>query len=167
MFTLSLKGLNLDISRYHLADDVKELYSNACRTCSTIIFPHSTNQIVVFWRRRCPWRCCRPCLSSLIRHVPHEFVDLKCCIYCIFYRFKICSSVLLISADACCIFGNPPHFSVSADRIDLVQRVSYFDRGSRRSKRGCTCALGDLVPATRADDSHCDCYVGFLSRICI
>ena len=30
----------------HLADKVKELYSRACRTCSTIIFPHSTNQII-------------------------------------------------------------------------------------------------------------------------
>ena len=57
------KTLNLEISRYHLADYVKELDLSACRTCSTIIFPHSTNQIIVFWRRRC---CCRrPCLSSL------------------------------------------------------------------------------------------------------
>jgi len=34
------------ISRCHLANKVKELYSSACRTCSTIIFPHSTNQII-------------------------------------------------------------------------------------------------------------------------
>ena len=47
--------LNLEISRCHLADYVKELYLRACRTCSTIIFPYSTNQIIVFWRRRC--RC--------------------------------------------------------------------------------------------------------------
>ena len=27
-------------------------------------FPHSTNQIIVLWRHR--YRCCRPCLSSLL-----------------------------------------------------------------------------------------------------
>ena len=53
---------NLEIPRCHLADCVKEFYWNACRTCSTIIFPHSTNQIIVL--RRCGCRC--PCLSSLI-----------------------------------------------------------------------------------------------------
>ena len=30
----------------HLADYVKKLYQNACCTCSTIIFSHSTNQII-------------------------------------------------------------------------------------------------------------------------
>ena len=38
--------------------------TSACRTCSTIIFPLSTNQIIVFWRLRCCGR--RLCLSSLI-----------------------------------------------------------------------------------------------------
>ena len=38
--------------------------SSACGTCSTIIFAHSTNQIIVFWRPR--WRCHGPCLSSLL-----------------------------------------------------------------------------------------------------
>ena len=42
-----------------LGDYVKECYQTACRTCSTIIFPHSTNQIIVFWRRLCRYR--RPC----------------------------------------------------------------------------------------------------------
>ena len=28
-----------------------------CRTCSTIIFPHSTNQILNLWRWRCRCRC--------------------------------------------------------------------------------------------------------------
>ena len=54
-----VKTLNLEISRCHLADYVKELYKNVCHMCSIIFFPHSTNQIIVFW-------CCRPCLSSLI-----------------------------------------------------------------------------------------------------
>mgnify|MGYP007094270456 CR=1 FL=1 len=31
-----------------LADNIKEFYSNACHTCSTIIVPHSTNQIILF-----------------------------------------------------------------------------------------------------------------------
>ena len=62
-----VKTLNLEITRCHLADYVKELHLSACRTCSTIIFPHSTNQIIVFWCRRC---CChRPCLSSLNREL--------------------------------------------------------------------------------------------------
>ena len=43
-----VKPLNLDISRCHLADYVIELYLSACRTCSTIIFPRSTNQIIDF-----------------------------------------------------------------------------------------------------------------------
>ena len=41
------KTLNLKLSRSHLADYVKELYLSACCTCSTIIFSHSTNQIIV------------------------------------------------------------------------------------------------------------------------
>ena len=59
-----VKTFNMEISRCHLADYVKEFYCSACRTCSTIIFSHSTNQIIVFWRRHC--RCGRPCLSSVI-----------------------------------------------------------------------------------------------------
>ena len=59
-----VKTLNLEISRCHLADYVEELYLSACRTCSTIIFPHSTDEIIVFWGRRC--RCRRPCLRSLM-----------------------------------------------------------------------------------------------------
>ena len=35
---------NMEISRRHLAD-VKTWHNKACRTCSTIIFPHSTKQI--------------------------------------------------------------------------------------------------------------------------
>ena len=41
-----VKTLNLEISRCHLPDYVKELYKSACRTCTTIIFPPSTNQII-------------------------------------------------------------------------------------------------------------------------
>ena len=49
-----VKTLNLEISRCHLADQ------SVCRTCSTIILPHLTNQVIVFWRGRC--RCvARPC----------------------------------------------------------------------------------------------------------
>ena len=33
-----------------LADYVKRLHQKACRTCSTIIFLHSTNQIIDLWR---------------------------------------------------------------------------------------------------------------------
>ena len=38
--------LNLEISRRRLADYVKELNLSACRTCSTIIFPRLSNQVV-------------------------------------------------------------------------------------------------------------------------
>jgi len=50
-----VKTLDLEISRCYLADHVKEMYLSTCRTT---IFPHSTNQIIVFWRR--------PFLSSLM-----------------------------------------------------------------------------------------------------
>ena len=43
-----------------------KLHQKACRTSSTIIFPHSTNQIIYLWRRRC--RCCRHFLNSLLMH---------------------------------------------------------------------------------------------------
>ena len=33
-----------------LADYIKNLQQKACRTCSTIIFLHSTNQIIDLWR---------------------------------------------------------------------------------------------------------------------
>ena len=46
---VAVKTINLESSRSRLADYVKELYESACRTCSTIIFSHSTNQIIVFW----------------------------------------------------------------------------------------------------------------------
>ena len=43
---------NTKISLRHFADYVKNLQQKACRTCSTIIFLHSTNKIIDFW-------CCR------------------------------------------------------------------------------------------------------------
>ena len=63
-FDVVVKTVNLEISRCHLAGYVKEFYLSARRTCSTIIFPHSTNQIIVFWRRRCRYGW--PCLGSLL-----------------------------------------------------------------------------------------------------
>ena len=54
---LVAKALILEFSRCNLADYVKELYLSACRTCSTIIFSHSTNHISChFWRHRRPLR---------------------------------------------------------------------------------------------------------------
>ena len=43
---------NMKISRRRLADYVKTLHQKACRTCSTIIFHHSTNQIIDLKRCR-------------------------------------------------------------------------------------------------------------------
>ena len=51
-------------SRRRLADYVKKLHQKACCTCSTIILPHSTNQIIDFWCCRC--RCRRQILNSLV-----------------------------------------------------------------------------------------------------
>ena len=51
-------------SRRDLVDYVKELHQKAWRACSTIIFPHSTNQIFDLWR--CPGRCRRNFLNSLL-----------------------------------------------------------------------------------------------------
>ena len=52
-----LRTSNMKISRRRLADCVKTLHQKACRTCSTIIFLYSTNQIIDLWR--CRWRCRR------------------------------------------------------------------------------------------------------------
>ena len=47
--SLCRQNLKYDkIARRRLADYVKNLHQEACRTCSTIIFLHSTNQIIEF-----------------------------------------------------------------------------------------------------------------------
>ena len=68
--SLVVTTINLKISRWRLADYVKKFHLSACRTCSTVIFAHSTNQIIVFWR--CHFRCCRLCFSSLIGSFSNE-----------------------------------------------------------------------------------------------
>ena len=50
---IEIERFTVACSRCRLADNVKEFYSSACRTCSTIIVPHSTNHIT----SRC--HCCR------------------------------------------------------------------------------------------------------------
>ena len=57
----NLKFGNFTLSFGRRAQGIR---SSACGTCSTIIFAHSTNQIIVFWRPCC--RCRGPCLSSLL-----------------------------------------------------------------------------------------------------
>ena len=42
----------MKISRRRLADYIKTLHQKACRTCSSIIFLHSINQIIDLWRCR-------------------------------------------------------------------------------------------------------------------
>ena len=41
----------LKFGNRHFADYVKELYLSVCCTCGTIIFPHSTNQIIGEFRQ--------------------------------------------------------------------------------------------------------------------
>ena len=43
----------------------KKMHKKACRTCNTIIFPHSTNQINDLWR--CRRRCRHHFLNSLMK----------------------------------------------------------------------------------------------------
>ena len=44
----------------------KMLHQEACRTCSKIVYRHSTNQIIDWWRWHC--RCLRPYLNSQISY---------------------------------------------------------------------------------------------------
>ena len=57
----------------------QKLHQKSCRTCSTIVFPHSTNQIIHLWR--CRGRCCRHFLNSLSYRViavkSHRFTRAK------------------------------------------------------------------------------------------
>ena len=48
-----------------MADYVTNLHQRACRTCSTILFPHPTDQIIDLWCWRCRWRCRRRFLGDL------------------------------------------------------------------------------------------------------
>ena len=73
----------MKISRRHLADYVKKLHQRACRTCSTILFPHSTNQIIYLL---CHRRCChRRFVNSQITRFHasriHEFKAKNLAVY--------------------------------------------------------------------------------------
>ena len=59
-----VKTVNAVISRGCFPEDGTDLFIGACRTCSTIVFPHSTNQILNLWRCRSCSR--RWCLNSLL-----------------------------------------------------------------------------------------------------
>ena len=61
-----VKTSKMKISRRCLADCVKNFHQKACRTCSTIIFPRSTNRIIDLWR-------CRRFVNSLL------FVNVNNC----------------------------------------------------------------------------------------
>ena len=43
----------IKISRRRLTEYVENFHQKACRTCSTITFPRSTNQGIDLWRCRC------------------------------------------------------------------------------------------------------------------
>ena len=66
-----IKTLNLEVSCCRLAHYIKQSYLTVCHMCSTIIFPHSANQIIVLWHRCCG--CCRPCLNSLLRQMRNDW----------------------------------------------------------------------------------------------
>ena len=108
----------MKISRRRLADYVKTLHQKACRTCSTIIFLHSTNQIIDLWR--CRWRCRRQILSSLkswqrsptpIFRVLHAQRQKKYYYYCYYYYYYYCYYYLylgcrqLLISFVCCVLS--------------------------------------------------------------
>ena len=62
--SIVVRTSNMKISRRRLADCTK-LHQKACCTCSTIIFLHSTNQIIDLWR------CRRQILNSLLHRRDH------------------------------------------------------------------------------------------------
>ena len=59
-----LRTSDMKISRRHLANYVKKVNQDACCTCSSIIFPHSTNRIIDLWRCRCRRRFRRKLLIN-------------------------------------------------------------------------------------------------------
>ena len=79
------QNLRYKFSRRRLVDYVKKKKKNqkACRTCSTIIFLHSTNQIFDLWR--CRWRCRRQILNTLLVSLKsttrRERQCHKCCLF--------------------------------------------------------------------------------------
>ena len=67
-----VRSSNVKISGRPVADYVKKLRQKACRTCSTIIFPRLTNEIIDFWRSR--GRCRRHFLNSLLCEIYMKFM---------------------------------------------------------------------------------------------
>ena len=63
-FNLPLLASPFDqgLMRCCLSDYVEGMCSNACSTCSTNIFPHSTNHIIDLWQCLCR---CAPCFVSV------------------------------------------------------------------------------------------------------
>ena len=68
---------NMKISSCRLADYVKTLHQKTCRTRSTIIFPHSTNQIIDLWCCRC--LCLRQILNLLFSFAGQLSFDSSSC----------------------------------------------------------------------------------------
>ena len=63
-----VKTSNMKISHVVFWRLQRNIAPKACCTCSTIILPYSTNEIVEFWRCRC--RCRREVLNSLLNYQP-------------------------------------------------------------------------------------------------
>ena len=62
MFKLSS---NIVISSFWFGEDATKLLVSACRSCNTLIFPYSINQILNMWHRRCSSRRW-PCFHELV-----------------------------------------------------------------------------------------------------
>jgi len=79
LFSRSARTSNLKILRCCLADYGNEMYLNAGCTCSTILFPPSTNHIIDLWLCRC--RCCRRFLNLLLWQEKRELPRLVAKLY--------------------------------------------------------------------------------------
>ena len=79
LFSRSARTSNLKFLRYCLADYGNDMFLNAGCTCSTILFPPSTNHIIDLWLCRC--RCCRRFLNVLLWHEKWELPRLAAKLY--------------------------------------------------------------------------------------
>ena len=71
---------SMKISRRHLADNVKKLHKKRVPHMRTIIFFHSTNQIIGLCCCSC---CCCTCCTIMFPHSTNQIIDLwRCCCRC-------------------------------------------------------------------------------------
>ena len=107
-----------------------KMHQKACRTCSTIIFPLLTNQIISLWR----WRCsCRPSFLRLLND--NIFSTLQPWAWC----------ELIIFVSLACLFVNIKGLVCEET---VVHRRGKEEHESRKSE-GLTLELSSLLSSLR------------------